>query len=104
MFEWPDWSLLKLVNIGAVLGKNKSSTFLGNLCLGDEQHIGSQQESLFWVLILAFSAIKYSIQVACDPCFSVASYLEGNFVTVLKLWGFSHCLKTNSESWSVPLA
>jgi hypothetical protein len=28
----------------------------------------------------------------------------GNFVTVLKLWGFSHCLKTNSESLSVPLA
>jgi hypothetical protein len=55
------------VNIGAVLGKNKTSTFLGNFCLGDEQHTGSQQESLFWVLILTFSAIKYSVQVACDP-------------------------------------
>jgi hypothetical protein len=73
------------VNIGAILGKNKTSTFLGNLCLGDEQHTGSQQESLFWVLILTFSAIKYSVQVACDPYFFVASCLVGNFVTVLKL-------------------
>jgi hypothetical protein len=73
------------VNIGADLGKNKTSTFLGNLSLGDEQHTGSQQESLFWVLILAFSAIKYTVQVACDSCFSVAPYFVGNFVTVLKL-------------------
>jgi hypothetical protein len=28
----------------------------------------------------------------------------GNFVTVLKLWGFSHCLKTKRESLSVPVA
>jgi hypothetical protein len=74
-----------VVNIGAVLGKNKTSTFLGNLCLGDEQHTGSQQESLFCVLILTFSAIKYSVQVACDPCVSVAPYFVGSFVTVLKL-------------------
>jgi len=74
-----------MVNIGAVLGKNKTCTFLGNLCLGDEQHTGSEQESLFWVLNLAFSTIKYSVQVACDPCFSVAPYFMGNFVTVLKL-------------------
>jgi hypothetical protein len=73
------------MNIGAVLGKSKTSTFLGNLCLGDEQHTGSQQESLFWVLILAFNAIKYSVQVACDPCFSVTPYFVGNFVEVLKL-------------------
>jgi hypothetical protein len=80
--------VLKLVNIGAVLGKNKTSTFLGNLCLGDGQHTDSLQENLFWVLILALSAIKYSVQVACDPCFSVAPYFVGSFITVLKLEGF----------------
>jgi hypothetical protein len=40
-------------------GKNETFTFLGNLCLGDEQHTGSQQESLlFWELILACNVLK----------------------------------------------